>query len=134
MAFVHGKNTVITVATNDLSEYTDNSELKRGANVHNLTPYGVDDEVNQGGLKKFEFTMSGTYDSTAGTGPRGTLVGNEGDTLAIVRKPEGTGTGKPNEAFNAVLEEYVETNPSNDFIKWSAKFTGTGAITDTTQA
>jgi hypothetical protein len=56
-----------------------------------------------------------------------------GTNATITRKPEGTGVGKPLETFDAVLEQYVETNPVADFIKWSAKFTVSDAIATTTQ-
>lgn len=134
MAFIHGASTIITVATKDLSAYTNTSQLDREADVHDITMYGATSYANQGGLKKFTFTMGGTYDSTAVNSPRAVLVGSVGSTLAIVRKPEGTGTGKPNEAFSAVLAKYGESNPVADMVTWSAEFTGTGDITTTTQS
>ncbi len=133
MSFVHGKNTVITVATKDISAFCNKSQLTRGADVHDLTTYGKDDHVNAGGLKKSEFTCEGTYDNTAVTGPRAALQPLVGTLATCTRKPEGTGVGKPLETFSAVLEQYVETNPVADYIAWSAKFTISDAIATTTQ-
>jgi hypothetical protein len=133
MSFVHGKGTIITVATKDISQYTNNSQLTRGADVHDLTTYGKNAHVNAGGLLKNEFTCEGTYDNTASTGPRAALQPLVGTTVACTRKPEGTGVGKPLETFSAVLEQYVETNPVADYIKWSAKFTLSDVIADSTQ-
>lgn len=134
MAKVHGKNTVITVATNDISPYCKTSSLERGAAVHDVTGYGVDDEAYSGGLRNGKFTISGVYDTTATVGPRNALMALVGTSCAIVRKPEGTGTGKPNEAFSAILEKYTETSPHDDMVTWSADFTVSGAITNTTQS
>jgi hypothetical protein len=134
MGYQHGRATIVTVATKDLSAWMDTSQLDREADVHQTTSYGDDDHTNQGGIRKATFTCGGTYDNTIATSPRGALVAEVGATLAIVRKPEGTGTGKPNEAFSAVLSKYTETNPVADMVKWQADFTVTGPITTTTQA
>jgi hypothetical protein len=133
MSFVHGKNTVITVATKDISQYTNNSSLTRGADKHDTTGYGKNDHVVQGGLLTGEFSCEGTYDNTASTGPRAALQPLVGTVAVVTRKPEGTGTGKPLETFSALLEQYVETNPVADMVKWSAKFTVSDAIATTTQ-
>lgn len=134
MAYQHGRSTIVTVATKDLSAFTNTSQIDRNADVHDTTCYGVDDKTKQGGLRESTFTMGGIYDSTIANSPRGTLVSAVGSTLAIVRKPEGTGTGKPNEAFSGVLKKYTETNPVADMITWQADFDITGPITTTTQS
>lgn len=133
MSFVHGKNTVITVATKDISQYCNKSQLTRGADSHDLTGYGKQAHVVAGGLLKNEFTCEGNYDNTAVTGPRAALEPLVGTVVACTRKPEGTGVGKPLETFSALLEQYVETNPVADYISWSAKFTVSDVIADTTQ-
>jgi hypothetical protein len=134
MAYQHGRSTVVSVAAKDLSAYTNTSQLNRKADVHDTTCYGVDDKTKQGGLRENTFTMGGIYDSTIATSPRGVFVGAVGSTLAIVRKPEGTGSGKPNEAFSGVLNSYVETNPVADMVSWQADFDISGPVTTTTQA
>jgi hypothetical protein len=44
---------------------------------------------------------------------------------------EGTGTGKPQDAFTGILKKYTETNPVDDMVTWSAEFEISGAITTT---
>lgn len=134
MAFKHGKDTVIKVATKDLSAYTDSSELKLDADTHDVTTYGNGAHRKAGGLTDGGFTMSGTYDTTAVTGPRAALMPLLGTTVAVVRQPEGTLSGKPQDAFNAVLKGYVETNPVADMIKWSAEFELDGPVNSAAQA
>lgn len=134
MATSHGKLTVITVATKDISPYTKTSSLERSAKTHDVTGYGVNDEAHAGGLLGGKFTCGGVYDNTVSVGPRNALNGLLGTVVAVVRKVEGTGTGKPQDAFSAVLEKYVESNPHDDMVTWSADFTVSGAVTATTQA
>lgn len=133
MATAHGKLTVITVATKDISPYCKTSSLERGAAVHNTTGYGVDDELNAGGLRNGKFTCGGVYDNTVSVGPRNALNSLVGTVCAITRKVEGSGTGKPLDTFSAVLEKYVETNPHDEMVTWSADFTVSGPVVPTAQ-
>ena len=134
MATSHGKLTNITIATKNISPYVKNSSLERNAKTHDLTGYQPtgDAEIYGGGLRNARFSCSGVYDNTVSVGPRLVLLNQEGNTLAIVRLPEGSGTGKPSEAFNAILEKYTETNPHDDYVTWSADFQVTGPVTSTT--
>lgn len=133
MTTSHGRSTIITVATKDISPYTKNSQVERAAGTHNTTGYGLDDETYTGGLRNNKFTCSGVYDNTALVGPSIVMKAIVGTTVAIVRKVEGTGTGKPQSAFNAVLEKFVETSPHDDIVTWAADFQISGPITETTQ-
>jgi hypothetical protein len=131
MAFVHGKTTKITIATKDISAYTKTSSFEKSADVHDTTGYGATDHTKAGGLGDGKFTCGGTYDNTASTGPRNALLALVGTTVACIRNPEGTGTGKPNDAFSGVLTKYVETNPVDDMISWSAEIEISGPVTTT---
>jgi hypothetical protein len=124
----HGKQTVLTVNAKDISPYCKTSSLERGSAVHNTTGYGVDDELNAGGLRNGKFTVSGVYDNTALVGPRIVLNPLVGTLVPIIRKLEGSTTGKPIDTFSAILEKYVETNPHDDMVTWSADFTVSGPV------
>jgi hypothetical protein len=134
MAFQHGKNTYVSVGGDDISTWTNTSELTRGAQSHDLTMYGATSEVHGGGLKNGKFTAGGRYDNTAGTGTAAVLGPLVGTTVEIVRRVEGTGTGKPESTFDGLLVSYVETSPVADYVAWSAEFTVSGDIDDTPQA
>jgi hypothetical protein len=54
--------------------------------------------------------------------------------VTILRQPEGTGTGLPQDSFSAILTSYVETNPVEEKISFSADFQVTGDVTTTAQA
>lgn len=133
--FVHGKNTVIKVATKDLSQFTDSSELPLTVDSHDTTTYGNNSHRKDGGLLDGSFTMSGTYDKTAVTGPRAVLkpILKAAVPVAIIRQPEGTGAGKPQDAFNGLLVKYTETSPVADMVKWSAEFEIDGDVNDAVQ-
>jgi len=131
--FVHGKSTVITVNAVDLSAFTNTSNFGRKADKHDVTTYGKNDHVYAGGLGDGAFSMAGVYDNGV-AGPRDTLEPLVGTVITCIRKPEGTGSGLPQDSFSALLEEYVETNPVADMVSWQATFQPSDAVTSTNQA
>lgn len=133
MAKAHGRDTVITVDGDDISANCNTSEFTREADEHDTSVYGPDDADYEGGLRRGQFTCGGFY-VVGATGPHLTLSPLVGTRVPIIRKPEGTGTGKPQEAFTGLLNKYVETNPVADMITWSAEFRKCGAVTDTVQS
>lgn len=133
MTFVHGKSTVVILDGDDLSAYTTTSNFERTADKHDVTTYGFDDHVFSGGLGNGSFTMSGIYDNTASTGPRGVIEPLIGTVVTLVRRPEGTGTGKPMDTVSVLVEKYVETNPVADMVTWSVDLQPSGAVASTIQ-
>lgn len=131
MAKAHGRLTKITVATKDISPYTSASTYTMAADVHDVTGYGATDKAKGGGLKDGKFVCSGKYDNTVLVGPRIVLHALVGTTVAVVRNVEGIGTGKPNDAFNAVLVKFEEGNPVDDYVSWVAEFEIDGPVTTT---
>lgn len=133
MAHVHGKNTVVKVGADDLSQYTNASELTKGADTHDTTTYGNNAHRYDGGLLDSKYTMSGVYDSTAATGPRAVLNPLVGTAATVVRQIEGAGSGKPQDSFSAILNSYVETAPTADMVAWSSEWTIDGEVDSTPQ-
>lgn len=133
MTFVHGKNTYVSLGGDDLSAYTNTSNLERNADSHDVTTYGKNSHVFAGGLKSGTASMGGIYDSGAG-GPRATIEPLVGTVVELIRRPEGTGTGKPQQAVDVLVTKYVETNPVADMVTWSVEFQLSDDIADTTQA
>lgn len=134
MVFAHGKDTVVTVATIDISTYCNTSEFEKGADDHDVTTYGADDHAYDGGLGNHTFKASGIYDKTAVVGPRALLNPLVGTKVAVIRRPEGTGSGLPQDSFTYLLLKYVETNPVADMIAWSIEGKVSGAVDSTAQA
>jgi hypothetical protein len=131
MATSHGRLTQITVATKNISAWCTTSNIQEKADIHDKTGYGAVAKAKDGGLVDNTFSVSGTYDTTSATSPRGVFRGKAGTTVAVVRLPEGTGTGKPSEAFSAVIETYNESNPVDDLVRWSADLQIDGVVTTT---
>lgn len=132
----HGSKAALSIDGKVISPWTNNSELKEGADKSETTAYGsvgheyADDE----GLQAHTFTCSGWYDKTATTGTEAVFRGKRGQNLAVIYGPEGSTSGKPSLTFTAHLDDYTITAPVADIVKWSASFTVSGAITPGTYA
>ncbi|HEX6579216.1 MAG TPA: hypothetical protein VF082_12700 [Jiangellaceae bacterium] len=135
MAKIHGKETVVTVDGDDLSTYTNTSEINRTMATHDVTGYGADANAFSSGLLNGTFTMGGVYDSESSAGPRAVLrpLLVAGAAVTVVRRPEGTGSGLPQDSFSAILSSYVESNPVAEMVAWTAEFQISGNVTSTAQ-
>lgn len=135
MAFVHGKDTVIIIDGHDISAYCNTSELEVSTAEHDVTCYGADDVNVSGGLRSGKATAGGVYDNT-NSGAKAILepIHDAGALVPLIRRPEGTGTGLPQESLNVLVTKYNESNPVGDMIAWSCDMTKSGPITRTTQA
>lgn len=133
MALVHGKNTVVKVASTDISTYVKTSDFERESDESDLTTYGKSSHVVKGGLLGGKFTFSGNYDSTAVSGPRALLEPLIGTEVAVIRQPEGAGTGKAQDSFSGNLKSYKESNPVADYVSFACEITISGDVTTTAQ-
>ncbi len=134
MAFIHGKNTVVKLNSVDLSAYVKSSEFTRSADSHDITHYGDDAKGYAPGLTDATFKMEGTY-SDAVAGPSATirpLIGAAAVTL--IRQPEGTGSGLPQDSVSVIVTDYTETNPVDGMVAWSCECQCSGDVTITDQA
>jgi hypothetical protein len=84
-------------------------------------------------LKTGTITFGGMYGVGVSGTPGTVLDVLVGTTATIIRRCEGTGTGKPQESFSAVITSYVETNPVADMVTWSCEATVSDSVTRTTQ-
>ena len=57
-----------------------------------------------------------------------------GALVACVYRPEGTGSGKPEQSFNVLVSKYGESSAVGEMIKWNSDMKISGAVTDTTQS
>lgn len=134
MAYKHGKDTYISIDGDDISAFTNTSELEVTVDEHDVTCYGAEDHVVAGGLGAGAISMGGIYDDTA-AGPKAIIepLIDAKALVTLIRRPEGTGSGKPQESLSVLVKRYVETNPVADMITWSCEMTKSGPITRTTQ-
>lgn len=135
MAFIHGKDTFVSINGVNLSAYSNKSEFKRTRDSHDVTTFGNGVHIYQGGLGDGTATLEGIYDNTAVTGPRGALEPLiDGATLVtFIRRPEGTGTGRPQDSVPVLITEYNESSPVNDMVTWTCEMQLSGAVTTTAQ-
>lgn len=135
MAFIHGKDTLITVDSNDLSAFTNSSDFSQSSDSHDVTAYGATNKAYQAGLIDGTFSMAGIYDNAAG-GPRTVLQALQvaGAAFTIIRQPEGAGTTLDQDSFSAIITSYEESSPVDDMINWTADFQISGVVTSTAQA
>jgi hypothetical protein len=133
MTFIHGRNTYISLNAVDLSAYVTTSDISRKSDSHDVTTYGKNSHVFSGGLLGGDASMSGVYDSAATVGPRAAIRPLVGTVVELIRRPEGTGSGKPQDRVNVLVAEYVETNPVAEMITWTCKMQLSDDINATAQ-
>jgi len=133
MTFVHGKNTFISLNGSNLSTFCNTSSITRSADSHDVTTYGADDHSYQGGLKDGTASIGGIYDNTAGSSPKAVVEPLVGSVVSLIRRPEGTGAGKPQTVVNVLVLNYVETSPVADMVTWTAELQKSGAANDAVQ-
>lgn len=132
MAFRHGKDTVIKLNDVDLSAFCNTSEITREADSHDVTTYGNNAHVFEGGLLNGTASFAGYYDDGA-TGPKATIEPLIGTVVTLVRQPIGTGPGLPQTSVSVLVTQYVETNPVADKIAWSCELQLSGDVNSTPQ-
>jgi hypothetical protein len=126
--FIHGKGTVVSLDAKDLSVYGTSCEYELKADEHDVTTFGNDFKIFNGGLIESSMKLEGKYDNTATNGPRAVLEVLVGKTAELIYSPEGSGTGKPTRTWEVLLTTYTETAPVNDMIAWAAEFRGAGPV------
>jgi len=133
MASAKSKNLVVIINGVDISYACDTSEHKPSADIVDRTGYGKDAHVKEGTLLDGTGSISGWYDSSAVSGPRAVLQPIIGQTVTYVRRPEGTGAGKPQDSVNVIVKDYTETAPLADIVRWAASLEYSDSINSTPQ-
>jgi hypothetical protein len=134
MAKQHGKVTVVKLDGDDLSQYSDGSDLKFTADSHDTTTYGKNSHVFSGGLKNGSATVTGFYDTTAATGPRAVIQPLVGTVVPFIHQPEGTGSSLPQDAVDVLVTEYSQSHPVADMVKWSVSLQFSDDVVSTAQS
>lgn len=133
MATSHGKKTVVILNGVNLSQYTNTSTVEITPDMHDVTTYGSDWHLFVGGLLTGNFTLGGFYDTTAVTGPRAVMLPLVGQTVTFIHRPEGTGSGLPQDSCSVVVGKYTQTHPTADMVTWALELQGATAVVSTPQ-
>lgn len=133
MTFVHGSDTYISINASDISSYCTQSDFKRTVDSHDVTTYGKNSHVYKGGLGDGTSSVSGIYDNTAVVSPRVVLSALLGQVVELIRRPDGTGSGKAMDTVDVLVGEYTETSPVADMVTWSLALQLSGDVDSTAQ-
>lgn len=133
MSFVHGKDTYVSLDSNDLSAYCKTTEFNRSADDHDNTTYGQDGHVYGGGLTDGTVTISGRYDNTT-SGPHDVIPSLLGTNVTLVLRQEGTGSGLPEDSMSVLVKSYSESLPVDDYVAWTSELKISGSVTVGNQA
>jgi hypothetical protein len=118
MARKHSKFTVIIIDDNDISAHCTDSNCEQSSGTEDNTVYGKNAIVKDPTLLDGAFACSGKYDDGV-TGPRAVLKPLVGQKVTVKYRPEGTGSGLPQDQFEAVITKYTETAPVAGYRLWS---------------
>lgn len=135
MARTLGKNAVVTLDGDALTDYVSSTTFTRTAEALDTTVYGLGAKRYDPGLKDGTVSLEGVYDTTAVTGPGAIirpLVGAA--AVTFVWRPEGTGTTKPEAEVDVIVTSYEESSPAADYVRWTAELQMVEAIDDTPQS
>lgn len=133
MPWVHGKGTVVTLDGDDLSIYSNSVEFTRTADSHDVTTFGRNAHVYQGGLLDGTATIAGIYDSTALTGPRAVLEPMIGTVVPMEYQPEGAGSGKPQDVVDVLVTSYAQSSPVADMVTFTVELQMSDDVDSTAQ-
>lgn len=139
MAFTHGRLAVFSLddsggTLRTLTSYTDNvSGLPGGRGLSETTAFGDSGVRNIPGLVNVTFSASGSFDSTATTGPNAVINSLRSATATATFEygPEGSTTGKVKYTGECWLTDYTAAATVGDKVSWSATFQVDGIVTAT---
>lgn len=125
-----GADAVFLINAADISDFVDTVTVTESADSLDVTTFGNNGHRKRGGLTDGTIAIGGVYDTTT-SGPHDVLVPMIGTIEDIDWRPEGTGSGKPKMTCNVLVQNYVESSPVADIVRWTANLEIDG---DTTHA
>jgi hypothetical protein len=134
VAFIAAKGAFLSVNGVNISQFLNSIESNRKVDSIDTTTFGQLGHTYQGGLTDGTLSCAGLYDSSAG-GPKAVMepLMQGGALVPLIYRPEGTGSGKPQQTCNGLVSTYVESSALNDMIKWTTEIQLSGTVTNTAQ-
>lgn len=131
MSFVHGKDSVFTIDSDNLTAYLTAVDFPQSVDVAETSTMGSEAKSYLSGMSDATISIAGRYDSTASTGPDAVLNGLVGGDTATTFEygPEGSANGKVKYSGSCFLTGYSVSSPVEDIVAFTAEFQVTGAIT-----
>lgn len=131
---LHGRFTQVLLAAIDLSTYTNNSTFEMTGDAHDTTTYGMNSHGFDPGLFNGSATLTGFYDRTAVVGPRAAVRPIINTMVPFTHRPEGAGSGKPQDVVTVHVGKYNETAPVADMVTFNIELQFSGDVDSTPQA
>lgn len=128
-----GADAVFLLDEEDISPYLDTVTFTDAVDSLDVTTFGSGGHRKRGGLTDGSISIGGVYDTTA-TGPRDVIKPLKGTVVTFDWRPEGTGVGLPASTGSVLVQNYVESSPVADIVRWTASLEVDGGITDADQA
>jgi hypothetical protein len=118
----------------NIAAYCNSIETERKVDSIDTTTFGQAGHTYLGGMTDGTIKIEGMYDDTAG-GPKAIIepLMVSGLLVTAVYRPEGTGSGRPQQSCNVLVTSYSESSAVADMIKWSSELQLSGGVTDSVQ-
>lgn len=127
-----GADAILLLNAVDISTYVDTITHTESADSLDVTTFGNDGHRKRGGLTDGTIALGGVYDTTT-SGPHDVVKPLLGTVVAYDWRPEGTGAGKPKATCNVLVQNYVESSPVADIVRWTVALEIDGDVTDANQ-
>lgn len=131
MAAAHGKDSVITIATQNISPYVKTVDFNRSQDANDTTTKGAEGRTYRPGLTDGEIRLTGLWDDSATTGSQTVLqalLDSESNTT-FEYGPEGNASGAVKYSGSCCLTQYDESSPVDDMVAFAATLKISGAVT-----
>ncbi len=128
-----GADAVFLLDSATLSDFIDTVTITESADSLDITTFGNNGHRKRGGLTNGTIAIGGVYDTTT-AGPHDDIKPLIGTVVSFAWRPEGTGTGLPAVTGNVLVQNYVESAPVADIVRWTAALEIDGDVTDANQA
>lgn len=131
MGAAHGKDSVLTIATQNISPYIKTVDFNRSQDANDTTTKGSEGKTYRPGLTDGEIRITGLWDDAATTGTRTVLQAllDSETTTTFEWGPEGNDSGMIKDSGSAVLTQYDESSPVDDMVAFTATLKISGAVT-----
>lgn len=127
-----GADAVFLLNAATLTDFIDTVTITESADKLDITTFGNDGHRKRGGLTDGTITIGGVYDTTT-NGPHDVIKPLLGTVVTFAWRPEGTGAGLPTTTGSVLVQNYVESSPVADIVRWTAMLEIDGNVTDANQ-
>lgn len=116
-----------------LTDFIDTITFTDSADSLDITTFGNLGHRKRGGLTNGGISVGGVYDTTV-NGPHDVVAPLVGTVVTFDWRPEGTGSGKPAVTGSVLVQNFVESSPVADIVRWTASLEVDGNLTYANQA